>query len=156
MGAERGHKRLLIPALTFNHWDPVKSSAQPAAHQSMGNHPGLTDGLVPKSHKCLSYQLGPKDSLLEKKLHADGYASLNATELSSQGSSSVLEPRSVPHSPRLHTGTPRQRGRKLFDYVHTNHLRREHGFLQSPIKCVSPGLAALHQAALRPFRVEQY
>lgn len=83
--AERTHKSLLIPALTFNHWEPVEPSAQPAVHQSVGNHPGLNDSLVPDSHKCVLHQPGPKYSLLEKKLHNVSYASLNVTELFSQG-----------------------------------------------------------------------
>lgn len=82
MEAERRHKSLLIPALTFNHWKPVEPSAQPAVHR---NHPGLNDSLVPDSHKCVLHQPGPKDSLLERKLHNVSYASLNVTELFSQG-----------------------------------------------------------------------
>lgn len=156
MEAEGRHKRLLTPALTFNHWDAVEPSAQPAVHQAMGNHPGLNDSLVPDSHKHVLYRPGPKDSLLENKLLSVSYASLNVTELFSQGSSSTLESCGMPHSPQLQMGTLRQRGRKLFDHVHTNHLRTEHGFLHSPITCMSPGIAALHQATLHPFYVEQY
>ena len=156
MEAERSHKRLLIPALFFNHWDRVEPSAQPAVHQSMGNHPGLNDSLVLDSHKCVLYQPGPKDSLLEKKLHDVSYASLNVTELFSQGSSSVLEPRSTPHSLQLQMGTLRQRGRKLNDLCGHNQMRTEHGFLHSPISCMSSGIAVFHRDTLHPFYMEQY
>ena len=52
--------------------------------------------------------------------------------------------------------TLRQRGRKLFHHVHRNHLRAEHGFLHSPIRGMSLGIAALHQATLHQFYTEQY
>lgn len=69
---------------------------------------------------------------------------------------SAREPCSMPHSPQLQMGTLRQRGRKLFDYVHTNHLRTEHGFLHSPIRCMSPDIAALHQDTLHTFYMEYW
>lgn len=54
---------------------------------------------------------------------------------------------------RAHWG---KRGRKLFDYVRTNHLRTEHGFLLSPMECMSPGIVPLHQATLYLFYTERY
>lgn len=81
MEAERRNKRLPTLILTFNHWDPAEPSAQLAVHQPIENHPVLNGSLVPDSYKCVLHQPGPKDSLLEKRLHNDSYTSLNIIEM---------------------------------------------------------------------------